>query len=334
MTRAKGQGQENLGEWLEGELRDTKARLHKVESELEQSLKHVWSLEADIRKLGEAAASASSAASEIAGFRGELRQVNAQLSRLQDRNSALATRAEEVLRNRQSDSGRDKQELGSLMKQIEGVGRSVEQYEARLHAVEEAVRKVEEDVAGARLSGQALERNLEEVAGRGARIIESSVRIEQDISRMAGVIDSLRKADDALDDRVRLLLEQLRHVSDRLSKVDDIAPFPEEARELLQRARVERDQLAQRIALGEKLNGELAERLQQLTHGLSRQEQRQQVQNAQLLDLAGQVQETAERLQAQTKRFFQILLRQRRRQMDTLAQEIKELGQGDPHATQ
>ena len=36
MAKPKGQPPEGLSEWLENELRDTKARLHKVEGELEQ----------------------------------------------------------------------------------------------------------------------------------------------------------------------------------------------------------------------------------------------------------------------------------------------------------
>ena len=107
--------------------------------------------------------------------------------------------------------------------------------------------------------------------------------------------------------------------------------FPAEARELITRANSERDQLAQRIALSEKLGGELTEELQRLTHHVAKIDQRQQVQNAQIMDLMGRVGETSEQLQAQLKRVFQLLLRQRRRQMDTLAQEIKELGQGEHH---
>ena len=41
-------------DWLENELRETKARLHKVEGELEQALKQVWSMETDVKRLTEA----------------------------------------------------------------------------------------------------------------------------------------------------------------------------------------------------------------------------------------------------------------------------------------
>lgn len=329
MAKPKGQEPEGLSEWLENELRDAKARLHKVESELEQALKHSWTLESEIRKIHEAMNVSGSAVSQLSAMREELRQVRDQLSKIQDRQATITNRSEEMLRQRAADTGRDKQELTTLSKQIDGVSRGVDSFEARMKSLEEGVRRTEDGVATVRLGTQAIERQFEDVAVRGQRSLESAVRLEQDVARTFGDLEALRKTDAELDDKIRLILEGTRHVTERLDKLDDITDFPDEARELLNRANSERDQLAQRIALTEKLGGELNEELQQIRHHVSRMDQRQQVQNAQLVDLMGRVQELSEQLQAQVKRVFQMFLRQRRRQMDTLAQEIKELGQSE-----
>src|SRR5437867_1233160 len=45
-VKAGDQEPESLVDWLENELRESKARLHKVEGELDQALKQVWWLEA------------------------------------------------------------------------------------------------------------------------------------------------------------------------------------------------------------------------------------------------------------------------------------------------
>jgi len=328
-TAKKDQHPEGLSEWLETELRDAKARLHKVESELQQSLKHSWSLEAEIRKIHEAMNVSGSAASQLSSMREELRQVRDQLTKIQDRQSALTNRTEEVLRQRQADSGRDKQEIATLAKQIEGLARGLGQYEDRMKSLEEIVRRAEDAVSAIRLGAQAIERQFEEVALRGQRGLEAASRLEQDVARITGDVETLRKTGAQLDDKIRLSLEGVRRSAERLDKLDDIANFPAEARELIHRANSERDQLAQRIALAEKLGGELAEQLQQLTHHVAKIDQRQQVQNAQIMDLMGRVQETSEQLHAQVKRVFQLLLRQRRRHMDTIAQEIKELSQSE-----
>ena len=329
MAKPKGQEPEGLSEWLENELRDAKARLHKVESELEQALKHSWTMESEIRKIHEAMNVSGSAVSQLSAMREELRQVRDQLSKIQDRQATITNRTEEMLRQRAADTGRDKQELTTLSKQIDGVSRGVDSFEARMKSLEESVRRTEDGVATVRLGTQAIERQFEDVAVRGQRSLESAVRLEQDVARTFGDLEALRKTDAELDDKIRLILEGTRRVTERLDKLDDITDFPDEARELLNRANSERDQLAQRIALTEKLGGELNEELQQIRHHVSRMDQRQQVQNAQLVDLMGRVQELSEQLQAQVKRVFQMFLRQRRRQMDTLAQEIKELGQSE-----
>jgi hypothetical protein len=47
------------------------------------------------------------------------------------------------------------------------------------------------------------------------------------------------------------------------------------------------------------------------------------------MDISGQLNELADQTRGQIKRAFQLLLRQRRRQSETLAQEIKELSQGE-----
>ena len=329
MAKPKGQQPEGLSEWLESELRDAKARLHKVESELEQSLKHSWTLESEIRKIHEAMNVSGSAVSQLSAMREELRQVRDQLSKIHDRQAAITNRTEEVVRQRTTDSGRDKQELSTLSKQIDAVSRGVEQFDSRIKSLEESVRRSEDAVAATRLGAQAIERQFEDVVVRGQRSLDAAVRLEQDVARIIGDVEALHKIDAELDDKIRLILEGTRRASERLDKVDDLVNFPAEARELLHRANAERDQLAQRIALTEKLGGELAEELQKLTHHVAKIDQRQQVQNAQIVDLMGRVQETSEQLQAQVKRVFQLFLRQRRRQMDTLAQEIKELGQSE-----
>lgn len=321
---------EALNEWLERELRDTRARLHKVEAELEQSLKRTWTLESDVKRLSEIASQSGSAASVVTGLREELRQVQDQLGRMQDRQTAIANRAEEALRQRSAGDGRDKHDIGAVAKQIDAVGRKVEPYESRIQFIEEALRKYEEDVSGVRLSNASLDRVVEEIGTRANRALETASRLEQSVANHGGDVSSLKKADESFDERVKFILEQVHRAADRIEKLEEFASFPDEARELIHRSTSERELLAQRMALIEKMAGELSERTQTLGHNLAKVESRQHVQNAQVVDLAGQVHETAEQLLGQLKRFNQLLLRQRRRQLDTLAAEIKELGHSEP----
>src|SRR5437870_13139206 len=117
-VKARDQEPESAVEWLENELRETKARLHKVEGELDQALKQVWSLEADVRRVAEAFSVSGSASAALAALREDVRQLYSQMGKTQDRHSALANRTEEILRQRQTASGRDRQDLGELGRQV------------------------------------------------------------------------------------------------------------------------------------------------------------------------------------------------------------------------
>ena len=129
-----------------------------------------------------------------------------------------------------------------------------------------------------------------------------------------------------------MIQEHIRRLSERIDKLESIAAFPEEARELLQRATFEREQLAQRLLPIERLSAEVSERLHEFLQNVARLEQRTQGQGAELIALTGQLSELSDFTRAQLKRASQVQLRQRRRQHEALAQEIKELGQDELHS--
>jgi len=334
VAQTKGQPPEGLNEWLERELRETRARLHKVEAELEQSLKRAWAVEADIKRLAETVSNAGSSAALVGAFREDIRQVRDQLGRIQDRQSVIANRVEEALRQRTTEDKREKHEFSTVSRQLDTLARGVEQYDNRIQVIEETVRRAEDDLSGAKLAAQTVERIVEESSVRAMRSLETAARLEQQVAASTTDIGDLRKSDESLADRLNLILEQVHRSAERIEKLDDLLGFPDEARELIHRATSERELMSQRMALIEKLAGELAERAQTLGHNFGKVEQRQHVLNAQIMDLSGQVQGTAELMQAQMKRLSQLLLRQRRRQLDTLGAEIKELSQGELRSDQ
>jgi len=328
-VKARDQEPESPVEWLENELRETKARLHKVEGELDQALKQVWSLEADVRRVAEAFSVSGSASAALAALREDVRQLHSQMGKTQDRHSALANRADEMFRQRQTETGRDRQELGELAKQVASLSKNVEHFEGRVQLLEEVSRRVEEGVAGGRLADQALERQIDDLATRTTRAHEAALRIDQDVSRLASEVEKSAKDDDAEIERARVIQEHVRRLSERVDKLENIAAFPEEARELLQRATFEREQLAQRLLLIERLSGEVTEKLHEFLQSVARLDQRTQAHGAELVALTGQLSELSDFTRAQLKRTSQIQLRQRRRQHEALAQEIKELGQDE-----
>jgi chromosome segregation ATPase len=303
--------------------------LQKVEEELEQGLKRVWSMESDLRGLAETLSASGVTAAALPSLKEELRQVRDHLGRAQDRQTDLATRVEEMGRQGQVEAGRERQELAAVTMQLEALAKEVAQYESHLRAQEDASRHVKDDVAGTRLAHEGLARDLQEMSTVAARALEGSTRLGHELSRANGQIEALRGEGEALSERLTLMQDQFRRQGERLGQFEAAVDFLEKARELLQRASFERGQMAERLAAIDRVSEELLERVQEFTQGLARLDQRSQSQATQLLLVTEQLRELDDQTKGQIKRLFQATLRQRRRQVEALAQEIKELSQGE-----
>ena len=334
VTRPKGKQPEgNPADWVENELRETKARLHKIESELAQALKQTYSLDADLRKVVEAIAVTGSVEAALQASREEVRQMRDQLSRIQDRQSAINSRMEQITNQRQAELGRDRQDVGLLGKQVEAISRIVDQYDARMKALDEIARRIEDDFATVRVSNQALERTVDELNTRTARSQEATMRLDHEFTRLTGSVEKLETSEETVVDRMTLVLEQLRRSLERLDKLEQLAEFEQEIRDALQKADFERDQLTQRMGIAERLTNDVADRSDEFVQGLARLDQRSQQQAAEFVALAGQLQDLTDLTKAGLKKVYQTLLRQRRRASEAMNQEIKELTQGELHAS-
>jgi uncharacterized phage infection (PIP) family protein YhgE len=317
---------------MEQELRDTRARLHKVEGELAQVLKQAYTLDADLRKLLQSLAEAGSAENLVAGFREEVRQVRDQLGRMQDRQAAITAKMEQIQSQRQSELGRDRQDLAAALKQIDSMHKVIEGYDNRVKNLEEATRRAEDEISGTRAVRQASERTLSEINMRSTAMHEAMLRLEQQTSHFATQIENLDQSDQNLVDRMSLFLEQLRRVLERMDKLESYEEFQETTAEALQKAAQDRELDVQRVGVAERLANDVADRLDELTITVTRIDQKSQQNTGEIAALTAQLQDLGDQLKAGLKKSYQLLLRQRRRASEALNQEIKELTHNELHA--
>src|SRR5437667_3467028 len=186
------------------------ACLHRGEAELEQALKQAWSLEADVRRVAESYSVSASVSAALRALREDVRQLHTLIGKVEDRHSVLANRTDEMFRQRQTESGRDRQDLGELAKQTASLTKTVEHFEARVQMLEEVSRRLEEGVAGGHLADQALERQLEDLSTRTTRANEAALRIDQDLSSLVAQVVQHNKDVDAEVDKAQA--NELREV--------------------------------------------------------------------------------------------------------------------------
>ena len=319
-------------EWRESEVRETKARVHKLESELAQALKIAWSLDAEVQKVVQGVAVSGSAEATIQSLREEVRELNAQLGKVQERQGQLANRIENDGKGRKAEAGRERYDVGMIAKQVESVSRTIDQFDGRMKALEEVARHIEEEIAGSRLTAQAGERAMEEIQTKSARSHEATMRLDQEFARFSGEFQRLEASSETLADRLSLALEQLHKVMERQEQIEAVAGTQEEAKEALQSAAHEREQVGHRMAGLENIAGEITERTDEFIKGLSRLDQRSQNQASELMAMAARLEDLTEQTKQALKKVYQTFLRQRRRASEALNQEIKELTQGELHA--
>lgn len=330
--RAKPEPAHGTTEWIDSELREAKARIHKLEGDLAQAQKLGFALEGEVRKLMEALAVSGSVEAALQSFREEVRQLRGQVGRVEDRQSGITARVEQVINQRQAESSRGQQDLALVQKQMEASNRVIEQFDARVKTLEEIARHLEEEIAGTRLQNAALDRMMEDTNSRTARTHEATMRLDQDFNRFAGQLDKLEKSDESLSERMAAFLEQLRRSTERLDKLETLTTFAEETTETLQKAEYDREQITHRVAQVEHLIGEIAHSAEEFELAVSRLDQRSQTQLSELTVLTGRLQDLTDQTHASLKKVYQVLLRQRRRRSEALNQEIKELTAGELHA--
>lgn len=328
--RKEQPGDEGPSQWVEDQLQEAKARLHKLENELDQALKHVWSVDADVRTLTEAVSSSGAATAAVDKLREDIRQLGDRMGRLQDRHNALGNRIDETLRQRQAEAGRDRQELSTVQKQLEAIMRGVEKYESRIQALEEGQRHTEDEISSIRLAHQGLERTIGEIVTKAERSAEAANRTNEEVARLASYLDRLEKQDAKSREQISLMTEQMKRVSEQVDQLEELKDFPKEAKDLFARAAHEREQMSQRINITDRLSTEAADLVKALQQSVALVEQRSHNQGAQLAEMATQLQDIEEQTVSELRKLMKVTLRQRRRQVEALSQEIKELTQGEP----
>ena len=320
-------------QYLDEELRQAKAALHKVEHELKQALDQIWNLDSGLHKLEESVGG-SGGAEALPGVRQGMRELRSQVDRLQDRHNELSGRAEEVGRQQQSKLESERQERVALLMQTEAAARSVGQVDSRIQRLEESLRHVEEAVAELRLSQNDQVHEVEEITSRSARNLETALRLEHRMDALATDIEALHKRDGELEEKVNLYEERVHREEERVDKFERELSLPREIKEQLDRERFERQQMIEHLAKMESSTTALSERTAEFIQGLARLDQRTQRQADRLMELAEEARQQRETVFEELKRLVLTMERQRRRQLETLAQEIKELTQGDFKAEQ
>lgn len=319
-------------EWLEEGLLEARTRLQRLERHFEEAVYQVQAHGQGLAKVEEGIASLGASVSAVSSLQEGQRQIKDQLSRLQDRQTALYSRLEEFTRQRQAELERERHDRSGLAKRVDGVETAAGRYENRLQAMEESAHHLEDELSSLRQGQQRLEEGLQELVTKADRGLEALLRLEQEAGRLANEMEALHQADEALVERASLGQEVTRRLHERVDALERQMSLLEQVRQEQESSRFQREKLAERLVIAEQGLQGAREGAGQMGHHLAVLQERTQQLSGQLLALIEEMREHRQEVTEQIKRFLVAEERQKRRQVEALQQELKELKQSEPHS--
>jgi hypothetical protein len=255
----------------------------------------------------------------------QVRQLAGLLDRIQDAEVLIDSKFEQMERVSGDERQRDQAEKNDLYRRVQDLERKAESLTERQASADEAARRYQDEVARSHLNGQSVGQRLEAVEGKAGRMLDQLTRLEQTHSETEAAIRGLRREDDAIAERARVAhdvaarLEQAMHVQVEEARA---LPLLQERVELL---RAERQRVEDRVSRLEEMLNEATvrlERQEETTGALDRRvnahDQRIELVHTSALDHRRWLSDHMLKLD-------QMLERMRRRQVEELERDVKDL---------
>jgi chromosome segregation ATPase len=315
--------------WLEEEVRQAKALVHKLQQQVEQTTNQAWVLSQGLQKAEDVLAAVSAQLVALPQVQDEVRQLKEQVGRLHERFLASQGRMEETVRQQQTAMEREREERSASLRRFEGIEKLTQSYEGRVLAMEEGQRRVRDDIALLQKRAVELDKGLDEVAGKVARHGEAVKRLEQESGRVHAELDALAKQDSALSERVGLYGEQARRTEEQVGVIGADRVVRQEFADAQTHSRGEQQRLSERLKALEQTLDEMRQRAEDQSRALELAESKAATQMERVTLFQQQIRDHRQQVGEFVRKLTQFEERQKRRQLASLEQELKEIKQRD-----
>jgi chromosome segregation ATPase len=311
--------------WLEDELRETKTLLVKQQQVLDQLSAQVWELAGALHKVEDVLTALPPRLEVLPEYDARIRELKDDFNRLHEHGLATEFRLNELSRVRQSEAERDRAVLNDLSHRLDSAERSIAQDLPRFDTLEEASRRSMEIAAYVRQRLDELDRQTEGLDGRLTRVVEAGGRTEQEFARLNGEVEALHRQDATLAERVQIYTEMLKRLEAQISLIASDVAVKQDLVERIELSRVERQRLEERVSVLETVVADLREGNDDLDRRLAMLDGRDKGFNDRLVGLQGELAHYRTVVAEQFQRLHQSQERMKRRQIEDLEREIREM---------
>jgi chromosome segregation ATPase len=311
--------------WLEDELREAKTLIVKQQQALDQLSAQLWEVTSALHKAEDVLAGLPPRLEVLPEHDAQIRQLKDDLSRVHDQSLETEGRLNELARVRQTESERDRALLNDHSHRLEAAERGIAQGLPRFDALDEGSRRAMESVSAMRQRVDELDRQVEGLDGRLTRVVEAGGRAEQEFARLNGEVEALHRQDATMAERVHIYTEMLKRLETQISTVSSEVAVKQDLVERIDLGRVERQRLEERVSVLEAVTADLRESDDDTDRRLSMLDGRDKGFNDRLVGLQSELAHYRTVVTEQFQRLHQSQERMKRRQIEDLEREIREM---------
>jgi chromosome segregation ATPase len=317
-------GQEGAA-WLYDQVNQLKAQTGRFQQQGDQTQAAVLDLNEKLRDAEARIREVSAKTMGLPTMQEQLRQLSGLLDRIQDAEVLIDTKFELLERTAGEERTRDQGEKNDLFRRVQDLERRGENIAERQSSVDDAHRRFQEEVSRSHLQYQGLSGRIEAVEGRTGRNIEAITRLEQEHAELESAVRALRREDDVLAERARLAHEVAQRIeADLEAQAEEyrVLPLIQERVELL---RAERQRLEDRTSRLEETLTEGITRLERQEEVASQVDARMKANDSRIDHVHSATLEFRRAMSDQLLKLNQMLERMKRRRVEELERDIKDL---------
>lgn len=311
--------------WLEDTVRENKSQIARLGQALEQAQGQVWELTQRLQKAEEAAAALAHELGAAPRLDTELRQVADKVIRLEERAGSLEGHVQETTRLMQIEVEHVRAELSELIKRVDVWERPLQTWTTRLETFEEMARRGQEATTSVRQRQDDVERYVETVDQRVQRLADVLKRIDSELTLLTSELEALQKREAAHNDRFQVYAEALRRLEEQLTVVAEQADARREFAEKFELHRTGIRRSEERLNLLEAMADEVRTRFDEMGRTIALMEAREGTTRERLKQLADDVAAFRAHLAEYFGKLTALEERQRRRRIEEIEREIREL---------
>lgn len=267
----------------------------------------------------------------LPGMQEQLRQLSGLLDRIQDAEVLIDTKFEATERATTEWQTRDQAEKNDLYRRLQDVERRSEGLNERQGAVDDATRRLQDEISRSNLTFQSHNQRIEAVESKSARTSDAVTRLEQEHAETEQALRTLRREDDVLAERARLAHEVASRIETELHSLQEELrgmPLLAERVELL---RAERQRLEDRTSHLEETQANLVVRVEREEEATLHADTRMKSYDARIDHVHTLTLDYRRGLTDQLLKLNQMLERMRRREVEEMERQVKELRTQQTH---